>query len=179
MTTNLGEGFASYLRPLPYGTKDEKDYSKLSAAELIEELKTLPDFDKLVFPNSWYTQFDLPKKECRNMKEFIAESPWMKSHAHSYVGKLEFPPKPGGVRPVLPAPEVPTLTVVQNSFSDAPPNEAELIKNEIIKAKKGMEILQKEQPNTTYGIAKEEVYDADIYCPGQKKTQIPESFFTS
>lgn len=104
-----------FLKPQP-----QIDYSKLSEEELIAELRKSSEFDKMVFPDSWYSKYDLPMKTCMNTKEFIRESPWMKRNNHWYIEKVELPAKPGGNRPVLPAPEVPVITVVQNSFSDAP-----------------------------------------------------------
>lgn len=101
------------------------DYSKMTEEELIAELKKSDDYNKLVFPNSWYAKHDLPMKECQNMKEFIKESAWMKTSRHWYVEKKDIPAKPGGNRPVLEAPEVPAITMIQNSFSDAPTNQTE------------------------------------------------------
>lgn len=109
------EAFSKFLTP-----HNIVDHSKLSNEELLEILKQSPDFDKLVFPNSWYSKYSLPEKKCRDMKEFIAESPWRKTHQHWYVEKKEIPAQPGGLRPILPPPEVPTVTLIQNSFSDAP-----------------------------------------------------------
>lgn len=102
------------------------DYSTLSEAELIEHLKQSPDFDKLVFPNSWYSKYNLPVKKAMDTKEYIKESPWTKRHCHWYVGQEEIKAKPGGNRPVLPPPEVPTLLILENSFSDAPKDQSEI-----------------------------------------------------
>ena len=96
-----------------------KKYSEMTDEQLLEELKKSSEFDKFVFPNHWYSKFELPEKKCMNMREFIRESPWMRTSQHWYIGKEEIPAKPGGLRPVLPAPEVPTITVIKNSFSDA------------------------------------------------------------
>lgn len=95
------------------------DYKSMTEEQLLEELKKSPDFDKMVFPNHWYAKYDLPEKKCLNTKEYIRESPWTKTSQHYYIEKKEIPAKPGGLRPVLPAPEIPTVTVIQNSFSDA------------------------------------------------------------
>lgn len=95
------------------------DYKTLSNEELLDILKKTPDFDKLVFPNDWYSKFQLPEKKCLNTKEFIAESPWLKRFQYTYEPKIyTIDAKPGGMRPILPAPEVPTITVIENSFSD-------------------------------------------------------------
>lgn len=98
----------------------KENYAEKTDEELLEILKKSPDFDKMVFPNHWYSKFNLPEKSCRDMKQFIQESPWLKTSHNYYVGKVELPPKPGGLRPILPAPEVPTITMIQNSFSDNP-----------------------------------------------------------
>lgn len=105
----------------------EEDCKKMTDEELLAELKKSTDFHQLVFPTSWHKKFpDLPKADCLDTKAYIKESPWMKKGYHFYGngGRIEqIDAKPGGVRPVLPAPEVPTITVIQNSFSDAPTNQ--------------------------------------------------------
>lgn len=98
-----------------------KDYTKFSDEELVKELQRDRDFDKLVFPDAWYSKFELPVKSCRNMKEYIKESPWMRTSQHWYIEKKEIEAKPGGLRPILPAEEAPTFVLQYNSFSDAPP----------------------------------------------------------
>jgi hypothetical protein len=120
------------------------DHSKLSEEELLEVLKQSPDFDKLVFPNSWYSKYSLPEKKCSNMKEFLAESPWRKTHQHWYLEKKEIPALPGGLRPILPAPEIPVMTVIQNSFSDAP--DATL--SESLKEQITNQIVSEDQPDS-------------------------------
>ena len=105
--------------------KEAKDPSKLSDEELLEEVKKLPEFEKLVFPNSWYSKFELPNKSCANMKEYIKESPWQKTAQNYYISHTTIPAKPGGNRPVLPAPEVPTITLLENNFSDKPTDQTE------------------------------------------------------
>lgn len=102
------------------------DYSKLTEEELLAELKKSPDFDKMVFPNAWYSKYDLPEKKCMNPKEYIKESPWTKTAHNYYVKREDIPAKPGGVRDVLPAPEVPVVTLIKNSFSDATDQTASL-----------------------------------------------------
>lgn len=119
---NYDKYFTSLLKPEP-----PKDYSKMTEEELLAELKKSKDFEKMVFPNSWYSKYDLPLKECRNMKEFIQESTWLKSSQNYYIEKVDIPAKPGGNRPVLPAPEVPAITLLENHFSDNPK-----VKNEIL-----------------------------------------------
>lgn len=96
------------------------DFKTMSNEELLNVLKQTPDFDRLVFPNEWYSKFQLPEKKCLNTKEFIAESPWLKRFHYNYEPKIvDIPAQPGGIRPLLPAPEVPAITMIQNSFSDA------------------------------------------------------------
>ena len=106
--------------------KPKIDYASMTDEQLLEELKKSPDFDKFVLPNSWYSKFELPEKKCMNMKEFLQESPWTKRTSYNYVGKEEIEAKPGGNRPLLPAPEVPTLTLLENNFSDNPKVQSEI-----------------------------------------------------
>lgn len=95
-------------------------YKSLTEQQLLEELKRSPDFDKYVLPNSWYAKYDLPKKECMDMKQFLKESPWMKRSHYTYSPKvITLEAKPGGNRPILPTPEIPIQVVQQNMFSDA------------------------------------------------------------
>jgi hypothetical protein len=107
----------------------EEDCKTMTDEELLSELKKSPDFDKLVFPTTWHQKFpDLPKADCLDTKGFLKESPWLKKHTHYYGdgGRIvDVEAKPGGVRPVLATPDVPSLTVLQNSFSDAPRGQSE------------------------------------------------------
>lgn len=127
----IGSNFIGHLVGMNISEKDlrlfnvfnaqvEKDYSTMTAEELFAEIQRLPEAKDLVLPNSWYEKFNLPMKEARNMKEFLAESPWMKRSGHMYVGKVEtIEAKPGGNRPLLES-EVPVVEVrIENSFSDA------------------------------------------------------------
>ena len=103
--------------------------------ELLQVLKSSDDFEKLVLPVSWHKKYpDLPKATCSDTKTFIKDAPWTKKHHNYYIangrlvagGRLEtVDAKPGGLRPILPAPEIPTLTLIQNSFSDAPIDQTE------------------------------------------------------
>jgi len=109
-----------YISHVYNGFLNEEDCKKMTDEELLQVLKQSPEFNKLVFPNSWYKKFELPKKECMNMKEFLAESPWQKKHLHFYTGKVEqIEAKPGGNRPILDVQEAPMTILLQNSFSDA------------------------------------------------------------
>lgn len=105
-------------------SESSKPYTDYTDEELLDVLQRHPDFQKFVFPTTWHKKFpNLPKAECSNTKEFVRESPWTKRAYHFYEngGRIEnIPAKEGGVRPVLPAPEVPTMTLIENSFSDKP-----------------------------------------------------------
>lgn len=109
--------------PEPKPIEPTKPMSSLTDEELLDILKKDTDFEKLVFPTSWHKKFpDLPKAECADPKEYLKESPWMKRAYVRYDnnGKfVEIAAKPGGNQPILPAPEVPTLTITQSGFSDA------------------------------------------------------------
>lgn len=98
---------------------EAKNWKKMTEEELLAELKSTPDFEYFALPDSWYAKYGLPPKTCMNTKEFLRESPWLKTHQKNYIGQAWIEAKPGGNRPVLPAPEVPTLTIIQNTFSDA------------------------------------------------------------
>ncbi len=115
-----------YLKKMNEIVEDKTDYSKMTDDELLEVLKKSKDFQKLVFPAAWHKKYpDLPKAECSDTKEYIRESPWMRKFEHFYENggrQHVIEPQPGGLRPVLPAPEVPAVTVVNNSFSDAETN---------------------------------------------------------
>lgn len=100
-----------------------KDYSGVSNEDLIAELKRSSDFEKFVFPNTWYSKYDLPVKTAMDTREYIKEAPWKAISRNYYTSKSDVPAKPGGLRPVLPAPEVPIVTVIQNTFSDATPTD--------------------------------------------------------
>lgn len=105
-----------------------KDYSKMTEEELLEELKKSPDFEKFVYPSSWYEKYKLPLKECMNMKEYLRESPWKKSSGNFYVGKIQdISAKPGGNRPVLEVEQPPALTVIENHFSDGPHADEDIV----------------------------------------------------
>lgn len=99
--------------------KSPEEYKSMTEEELIAELKKSTDFKKLVFPNAWYSKYELPLKECRDMKEFIRESPWMRTAQNYYISKEEIPAKPGGLRPILPAIEVPIEIKQLSMFSDS------------------------------------------------------------
>ena len=114
---------SSKLSDYPYlNPNDTKDYSALTDEELLAELKKSPDFEKFVFPSAWHKKFpDLPKADCSDPKAYIKESPWMRKAYVQYEGKVvNIEAKPGGVRPVIPAPDATTVTLLENHFSDGP-----------------------------------------------------------
>lgn len=105
-----------------------KDWKDMTDEELVEVLKHVGDFDKYAFPTGFHKKFpDLPKADCADTKAYLKESPWMKKAYAPYVGGgiLEIEAKPGGLRPLLPAPEVPQIVLQENSFSDKPTNQTE------------------------------------------------------
>lgn len=112
--------YSNFLTIPDFFGLEKKDYSKMTEEELLEELKKSEVFDKLVFPNSWYDKYELPEKKCQNMKEFIAESAWMKRSYNYYIEKMDIPAKPGGNRPILEIEPVKAEVLLENSFSDAP-----------------------------------------------------------
>jgi hypothetical protein len=75
---------------------------------LYEQLKSLPDFNKLPLPDSWYKKFNIPRPEAVSFQSYAMERRWL---AHKYDSDLTYEvrtePAPGGVRPILEAPEIP------------------------------------------------------------------------
>jgi len=114
-----------FLGKVVYGSVKEEEYKTMTDEELLQIMRTSPEFANFAFPNSWYGKFDLPNKECRNMKEFLKESPWMKKSYALYTGKIEdVPAKPGGNRPLLESEPVKVEVLAGvNMFSDAPTNQ--------------------------------------------------------
>jgi hypothetical protein len=47
------------------------DYANATDEQLYEYLKTLPEFDSLPLPKSWYDKFNLKMKQPENFKEAI------------------------------------------------------------------------------------------------------------
>ena len=115
-----------FFNQLAFGPVQEADYKSMTDEQLLEVLRKSPDFKNLAMPNSWYSKFDLPNKECMNMKEFLKESPWMKKSYAFYTGKIEdIPAKPGGVRPLIETEPVKVEVLAGvNMFSDAPTNQS-------------------------------------------------------
>lgn len=116
MTSQLNELFPSNWYFQPPKVVDPAQYKTYTDEQLIEVLKGCPDFAKFVFPVSFHKKFpDLPKAECANPKEFMAESAWTQKAYNSYVdgGKvLTIPADPSKTVVILPAPEIP-ITITQ------------------------------------------------------------------
>ena len=101
----------------------QNQFKNLTDEELLEILKQSPDFTKFVFPTYLHKKFpDLPKADCANPKEFIAESAWTKKAYHYYAdgGKvLEIQPNPEKQVVILPAPEIPIEIRTEPAKTDA------------------------------------------------------------
>jgi hypothetical protein len=69
---------------------------------LYNELKTLPDFDRLPLPDSWYKKFNIPRPQPVSVQEFALSRAWLE---HKYDSNIIYDirkePEPGGVRPIL------------------------------------------------------------------------------
>lgn len=82
--------------------------------EIFNELKKLPDFDRLPLPKSWYELFKIPPPKIPTIKEAL------KAHYETQLDYLNSPTSPeveirppadGGVRPLLDA-EVPEMKIL-------------------------------------------------------------------
>lgn len=59
-------------------------------AQLLEELRKLPDFDKYPLPASWYKKFDLKPVEAVDMKTYLAGGGIMKAITGGPCTSYEF-----------------------------------------------------------------------------------------
>ena len=78
--------------------------------ELFAELQKLPDFERYALPASWFKKFNLKPLEAQNPKQYLADNWYVRCQAmpRSELGPIIFnEPQPGGVRPVLPAEDIP------------------------------------------------------------------------
>ena len=84
------------------------DYSKMSDDELFQELRKLPDFDKLPLPINWYKKYNIPfSDKVVSTKQYIQESHWLKcAYNPTTTWEVRTEPAPGGARPVLEVQEV-------------------------------------------------------------------------
>lgn len=111
----------NFYNAKPGQTINTKPLNEMTEEELVAELKNQPDFDKFVFPSSWYQKYELPKKECMDFKQFLKEAPWLTSKSrYIYEGKVvEVEAKPGGNRPILDVEPVKAEVVQKSLFSDS------------------------------------------------------------
>lgn len=84
-------------------------------AEIVAELKRLPDFVMYPIPQHWYKKYDIAPRKPFNFKEFVESGEWYKSHFNPAVEReIRTEPAPGGVRPVLEIEPVKAETVSGN-----------------------------------------------------------------
>lgn len=85
---------------------------------LVEELRQLPDFDRLPFPKEWYDKYNIPRPKLQNFKDFIDSNQWFIKHFNPEVKRESRDALPGGVRPVASL-EAPVLEVVQSTLAQS------------------------------------------------------------
>lgn len=87
---------------------------EITDEEILNQLKKLPDFDRLPLPKSWYERFHLSPPKIPTMREAL------KMHYETQLAYLNSPTSPeveirppadGGVRPLLDA-EVPEMKIL-------------------------------------------------------------------
>ena len=70
---------------------DESDaYAKKTDAELLEELRKLPDFEKYPLPASWYKKFNLKPVEAIDVKTYINSGACLKAITGGPCDAYEF-----------------------------------------------------------------------------------------
>ena len=95
----------------------EQNEDKIKA--LIEELRDSPDFAHLPFPKDWYKKFNIPVPKPHSFKEFLDSGYWFKHHFDEKVERVKIDVAPGGIRPVLPAPEIPVEVITRQIDDDS------------------------------------------------------------
>jgi len=95
------------------------DYNKLSDDELLQELRKLPDFDKLPLPISWYQKYNIPfSDKVVSPKQYIQDNYWLKCQYNpTTTWEVRTEPAPGGVRPVLEI-EEPKAELIESKYQD-------------------------------------------------------------
>lgn len=90
---------------------DDKDQK---IQELIDVLRNTEDFNRLAFPTSWYKKYNIPSVKPMSFKEYLDSGYWFAKHFDKDVQReIRTEPVEGGVRPVLPAPEIPVEIVTK------------------------------------------------------------------
>ena len=92
--------------------------------ELLELMKTHPEFKNLPLPASWFKKFNLEPVKARNFKEFIDSNAYLATRGMQVdEGEIRKDPAPGGVRPVAPPEDVDQLVVLAAVHVPAPPTQ--------------------------------------------------------
>lgn len=85
---------------------------------LYNELKELPDFDRLPLPEHWYKKFNIPRPEAVTLQDFALSRAWLK---HKYDSNITYEireePAPGGVRPII-EPEPIPVEIITKEFTN-------------------------------------------------------------
>ena len=93
--------------------------TSLTDEEIYEQLKNLPDFDRLPLPNYWYEKFNIPFPTIPTLMEALALAT-RTANAPGPLVKLEHrEPAPGGVRPLIEVEPVKMEVKTNTSIEDA------------------------------------------------------------
>lgn len=93
------------------------EWTREKVKECLEVLKNLPDFDSLLFPDSWGSLYDIPITPARalDLKDFIKKHQQTRMTLNDGFEIRE--PAPGGIREVK-GEEPPTLEITTTEIGD-------------------------------------------------------------
>jgi hypothetical protein len=63
-------------------------YSEYSNQQLVDELRNHPDFDKFIFPSTWYKKYNIPPATVPSMADYLRENHWFRR----MFGPTDLPP---------------------------------------------------------------------------------------
>jgi hypothetical protein len=90
---------------------------------LYNELKNLPDFDRLPLPDNWYKKFNIPRPEPVSLQDFALSRAWLK---HKYDPNITYEirqePAPGGVRPIIETEPIPVEIITKDLTNGTSPD---------------------------------------------------------
>jgi len=84
------EDKATQTRHWKLNESDAYESEEHKEAQLLEELRKLPDFDKYPFPASWYKKYNLKPVEAVDMKTYLAGGGVMKAITGGPCTSFEF-----------------------------------------------------------------------------------------
>jgi len=90
---------------------------------LYNELKNLPDFDRLPLPDTWYKKFNIPRPEPVSLQDFALSRAWLK---HKYDPDIKYEireePASGGVRPIIEPEPIPVEIITKELTTETSPD---------------------------------------------------------